>query len=77
MYIPKRANRNNVEIIDTTFEQITEIQQGSEIQLTTLVEKKITEQSQKKTAKDNIRLNHYAAKNTNVVRIPLYHPSQH
>jgi len=61
----KNNNKNNVDIVDTTFEQITEVQQGNEVQLTTLVEKKITEQSQKRTAKDNIRKNHFAAKNKN------------
>jgi len=69
-YIPKRANKNknnsknnNDNIVDTTFEEITEVQRGNEVELTTLVEKKITEQSQKRTAKDNIRKNHFSAKN--------------
>jgi len=66
--INKRAlspRKHTVDIIDTTFEQLTEIEQGSEIQLTSIVEKKITQESQKETAKDNIRKNHYASKNSN------------
>jgi len=62
---PKKNNKNDVNVVDTTFEQITEVQKGNEVELTTLVEKKITEQSQKRTAKDNIRKNHFAAKNKN------------
>lgn len=76
-WIPKRSNNNNnnVDVVDTTFEQITAVEQGNEIELTTLVEKVLVVQSQKRTAKDNIRKNHYSAKNKNVVCLALHFKS--
>lgn len=64
-FLPKRAKNNNVQVTDTTFEQITEVQRGNEVELVTLVKQKLSEQSQKINAKDNIRRNHFASKNKN------------
>ena len=67
--LQQRKDTEIVQITDITEEQITEVQRGQEVQFTVLVEKKIIEIRQTKNAKDNVRKNHFAAKNKNAVSI--------
>jgi hypothetical protein len=67
----RKKSDETITITDTTIEQITEVQKGQEVQLTVLVEKKVTEVVETKKIKDTIRKNHYATKNKNVVSIPF------
>ena len=67
------ARRNNdnsddtITITETEEEQLTVIQQGQEIELTKLVEKRVTVIDQKKVARDNVRKNHFKNKNSGQV----------
>jgi hypothetical protein len=60
-------HKETITIIDTTVVELTEESRNSEVELTILVQEKIKIEEQKKTAKDNVRMNHYRNKNTNVV----------
>jgi len=66
--LQERKNNQNsdITITDTEITQLTEIQQGSETQLTVAVEKQVVIKQQTKSAKDNVRKNHFAAINTQV-----------
>lgn len=75
-WTPRSLNRKDesgskdietVTIIDTTVVKLTEQSWNSEIELTVLVEEKIKIEEQRKTAKDNVRKNHYRNKNRDVV----------
>jgi len=63
--LSKRKNNNNNKLVITTTEetQLTEIQQGSEIQLTEIVEKQLVVIDKTNEARDNVRKNHF--KNVN------------
>lgn len=53
-------NNNNRLVITTTEEtQLTEIQQGSEIQLTEIVKKQLVVIDKTNEARDNVRKNHF------------------
>jgi hypothetical protein len=67
-------SKDTITIIDTTVVELTEASRNSEIELTVLVQEKIKIEEQKKTAKDNVRKNHYRNKNRDVVCYPLTHP---
>jgi hypothetical protein len=67
-------NKDTITIIDTTVVELTEASRNSEIELTVLVQEKIKIEEQKKTAKDNVRKNHYRNKNRDVVCYSLTHP---
>jgi hypothetical protein len=71
----KNSNKNNDKtvITDTTITQLTEVSRNSETQLTVLVEKKLVIKKDTRQSKDNVRRNHYAAKNKNVVSFFRYH----
>jgi len=66
--LQERKNNQNsdITITDTEITQLTEIQQGSETQLTVAVEKQVVIKKGTKNAKDNVRKNHFAAINTQV-----------
>jgi hypothetical protein len=70
-----KHNKDSIAIIDTTVVELTEASRNSEIELTVLVQEKIKIEEQKKTAKDNVRKNHYRNKNRDVVCY-LSHPSK-
>lgn len=68
-------NKDAITIVDTTAIELTEKSRNSEVELTILVQEKIRIEDQKRTAKDNVRKNHYRNKNRNVVCQSLFHLS--